>query len=130
MHSKSKIRVSANTTETKSVFRLTPYLITAGIGFAMASPAVSASPEEEGAAEMAPGQQRAAPEAPLESEIPAPTMDTNADGTSDAWDRNGDQKPDAWDTNGDGKPDLLDDNGDGKPDQARLILIKKQRRMI
>lgn len=115
MHSNSNMKISAKTTETKKVFRLTPYLITAGIGFAMASPAISASPEEGDTAEMAPEQQRAS-EAPLESEIPAPTMDTNADGTPDAWDRNGDKMPDAWDTNGDGKPDLLDDNGDGKPD--------------
>lgn len=82
--------------------RMTPYLITAGVGISMATAAV-ASPEDKSKEAM-------------ESEIPAPTIDTNGDGTADAWDRSGDGKPDAWDTNGDGRPDLLDDNGDGKPD--------------
>ncbi len=79
--------------------RLTPYLITVGLGL---STAVHAAEPKE-AAEPA-------------SEIPPPTIDTNADGTPDAWDRSGDGRPDAWDTNGDGSPDLLDDDGDGQPD--------------
>jgi len=83
--------------------RMTPYLITAGVGLSVATAAV-ASPDGEKT------------EDAMESEIPAPTIDTNGDGTADAWDRSGDGKPDAWDTNGDGKPDLLDDNADGQPD--------------
>lgn len=81
--------------------RMTPYLVTVGIGFSMATSAVAAQD---------------APEEPMESEIPAPTIDTDGDGTMDAWDRSGDGQPDAWDTDADGKPDLLDDDGDGKPD--------------
>jgi len=94
MHSKSpKIRLR----------HITPYLITAGVGLSMAT-SVSASPDDE--------KNRKS----MESEIPAPTLDTNADGIPDAWDRSGNGQPDAWDTNGDGKPDLLDDDADGKPD--------------
>jgi hypothetical protein len=83
--------------------RLTPYLITAGVGFAMATTA-TASPEQKETAKAG------------KSEIPAPTIDSNGDGKPDAWDRNGDRKPDAWDIDGDGSPDLVDDDGDGKPD--------------
>lgn len=53
---------------------------------------------------------------PPESEIPAPTIDTNGDGKPDAWDRDANGVPDAWDVDGDGKPDLLDNDGDGRPD--------------
>ncbi|MEP2989286.1 MAG: hypothetical protein ABJN65_10835 [Parasphingorhabdus sp.] len=87
----------------KRLRRMTPYLITAGVGLSVATASV-ASPDEEQSKEA------------MESEIPAPTIDTNGDGTPDAWDRSGDGKPDAWDTNGDGRPDLLDDDGDGQPD--------------
>lgn len=91
---------------TKHRIRMTPYLITVGAGFSMATGAVAGSPEMEKSPNV---------EA-MEAEIPAPTIDTDGDGTADAWDRSGDGAPDAWDTNGDGVPDLLDDNGDGKPD--------------
>ena len=86
--------------------RMTPYLVTASVGFSMATGALAISPEME----------KTSQEAPAESEIPAPTIDTDGDGKADAWDRSGNGQPDAWDTDGDGKPDLLDDNGDGKPD--------------
>ncbi|MEO9600501.1 hypothetical protein [Parasphingorhabdus sp.] len=81
------------------VVRMTPYLITVGLGLSVAANA--ASPES-------------AEEAP--SEIPAPTIDSDGDGVMDAWDRSGDGQPDAWDSDGDGQPDLIDDNGDGLPD--------------
>lgn len=81
--------------------RMTPYLVTVGVGFSMATGAIAAQDTQE---------------EPAESEIPAPTIDTDGDGAMDAWDRSGDGQPDAWDTDGDGKPDLLDDDGDGKPD--------------
>lgn len=87
----------------KRLRRMTPYLITVGVGLSVATSAM-ASPKGEKAKEA------------MDSEIPAPTIDTNGDGTADAWDRSGDGKPDAWDTDADGRPDLLDDNGDGKPD--------------
>lgn len=51
------------------------------------------------------------------SSIPAPTIDTDGDGTPDAWDRNGDAAPDAWDVDQDGMPDLIDEDGDGEPDR-------------
>ena len=57
--------------------RMTPYLITVGLGLSVAANA--AQPESSD-------------EAP--SEIPAPTIDTD-----------GDSQPDALDTDGDGKPD-------------------------
>ncbi len=94
------------------VLRMTPYLITAGLGFSMAAQA--ATPAEEVAVADTAMQEPSADD--VSSEIPAPTIDTNGDGTADAWDRSGNGQPDAWDTDGDGKPDLLDDNGDGKPD--------------
>jgi hypothetical protein len=59
-------------------------------------------------------------EAPTEKSVPAPTIDTNADGKADGWDRDGNGLVDAWDTNNDNKPDLFDDNGDGKPDDAKV----------
>ena len=90
-------------TAPKRLRRMTPYLITASLGLSVSASAVASPEVEEGKKEM-------------ESEIPAPTIDTNGDGKADAWDRSGDGKPDAWDTNGDGRPDLLDDNGDGQPD--------------
>lgn len=79
--------------------RLTPYLITVGLGLSVAAHAAD-------------------PKSPdvVPSEIPAPTIDTDGDGKMDAWDRSGDGQPDAWDSDGDGQPDLLDGNGDGKPD--------------
>lgn len=95
-----------STKPSKPLVRFTPYMITVGVGISMATGALAASPEME----------KTVQEAPEESEIPAPTIDTDGDGTADAWDRSGDGKPDAWDTDGDGKPDLLDDDGDGKPD--------------
>ncbi|MEM8826062.1 MAG: hypothetical protein AAF205_08945 [Pseudomonadota bacterium] len=49
---------------------------------------------------------------------PAPTMDSDGDGTPDAWDRDGDGRADAWDTDGDGSPDVLDQDGDGNPDDS------------
>jgi hypothetical protein len=58
----------------------------------------------------------AAGDTATEKAIPAPTIDTNADGKMDAWDRDANGTPDAWDVNGDGQPDQVDDNGDGKPD--------------
>ncbi|VWX56609.1 hypothetical protein [Sphingorhabdus sp. 109] len=83
----------------KRLRRLTPFLIGAGLGLSVAAHA--AEPETTD-------------EAP--PEIPAPTIDTDGDGSMDAWDRNGDRKPDAWDSDGDGQPDLLDNDGDGEPD--------------
>ncbi len=79
--------------------RMTPYLITVGLGLSVAANA--AQPESSD-------------EAP--SEIPAPTIDTDGDGVMDAWDRDGDAQPDVWDTDGDNQPDALDTDGDGKPD--------------
>lgn len=96
----------------RPMLRMTPYLITVGLGISTTANAAQA-PEEVQETEIAASDQ-ATVEA--QSEIPAPTIDTDGDGVADAWDRNGDKKPDAWDTDGDGKPDLLDDNGDGKPD--------------
>lgn len=49
---------------------------------------------------------------------PAPTIDTDGDGTMDAWDQRGDGKPDTWDTTGDGIPDAFDGDADGEPDPA------------
>lgn len=109
MHSKN----TSTRTSNKKV-RLTPYLITVGVGFSMAGGAIAAAPEMENASQEE--VQEAPAEAPLESEIPAPTIDTNGDGTADAWDRSGNGQPDAWDTDADGRPDLLDDDGDGQPD--------------
>lgn len=97
---------------TRPLTRLTPYLITVGLGISTAAGAAQA-PEEVMETEIAASDQATDD---VTSEIPAPTIDTNGDGVADAWDRNGDEKPDAWDTDGDGKPDLLDDDGDGKPD--------------
>ena len=79
--------------------RMTPYLIAAGLG--LSTGAHAAEPE-------------LADDQPME--LPAPTIDADADGLSDAWDRSGDGKPDAWDSDGDGQPDLFDDDGDGQPD--------------
>lgn len=79
--------------------RMTPYLITVGLGLSVVANASEPEPSDK-----------------MQSEIPAPTIDTNGDGTMDAWDRSGDGRPDAWDSDGDGRPDLLDDDGDGKPD--------------
>jgi hypothetical protein len=81
------------------VRRLTPYLITVGLGLSVAANAAQTETPDE-----------------VQSEIPAPTIDTDGDGKMDAWDRDGDGQPDAWDSDADGKPDLLDDNADGKPD--------------
>lgn len=85
----------------KTLRRLAPYLVTAGLGLSVAASA-------------------AEPESPDENppEIPAPTIDSDGDGIADAWDRTGDGQPDAWDTDGDGQPDRLDDDGDGQPDPA------------
>lgn len=79
--------------------RMTPFLITAGLGLSVA--AAAAEPEFSD---------------DRPSEIPAPTIDTDGDGLMDAWDRSGDGQPDAWDSDGDGQPDLLDNDGDGEPD--------------
>ena len=79
--------------------RMTPYLITVGLGLSAAASA--AEPEYSN---------------DKHSEIPAPTINSDGDGLPDAWDRSGDGQPDAGDEDGDGQPDLLDDNGDGKPD--------------
>lgn len=64
------------------------------------------------------GAVHAAEPARAQSEVPAPTLDTDQDGKADAWDRDGDGKADAWDRNGDGVPDAVDDDGDGRPDPA------------
>lgn len=79
--------------------RMTPFLVTVGMGLSVSAYA-------------------AEPESPddMQSEIPAPTIDSNGDGVMDAWDRSGDEQPDAWDSDGDGQPDLLDNDGDGQPD--------------
>lgn len=83
----------------KSLRRMTPYLMTVGLGLSVAASAAEPELSDE-----------------TPSEIPAPTMDSDGDGIMDAWDRSGDGRADAWDTDGDGQPDLLDDDGDGKPD--------------
>jgi len=87
----------------RSMLRMTPYLITVGLGFSVAANAATSQAEEKAKDRMA-------------AEIPAPTIDTNGDGKADAWDRSGNGKPDTWDTKGDGKPDIWDRSGDGKPD--------------
>ena len=79
--------------------RMTPYLITVGLGLSVAASAAEPELSDE-----------------VPSEIPGPTIDTDGDGAMDAWDRSGDGQPDAWDSDGDGEPDRFDDNGDGKPD--------------
>ncbi len=79
--------------------RMTPFLITAGLGLSVAAYATEPESPDE-----------------MQAEIPAPTIDSDGDGTMDAWDRNGDDQADAWDSDGDGQPDLLDDDGDGEPD--------------
>lgn len=79
--------------------RITPYLITVGLGLSI--PAYAAQPETSDE---------------MQAEVPAATIDSNGDGTTDAWDRNEDGQADAWDSNGDGKPDLADNDGDGQPD--------------
>ncbi len=79
--------------------RMTPYLMTVGLGLSVAANAAQPEVSDE-----------------VPSEIPAPTIDTDGDGTMDAWDRSGNGQPDAWDTDGDGQPDALDNDGDGKPD--------------
>ena len=95
------------------VRRMTPFLVTAGLGISAAAHAVQPPAEEVSAVDVAASEPAADDR---KSENPAPTIDTDGDGKADAWDRSGDGKPDAWDTDGDGKPDLLDDNADGKPD--------------
>ena len=79
--------------------RMTPFLITVGMGLSVAAHAAEPQSPDD-----------------MQSEIPAPTIDSDGDGTMDAWDRSGDGQADAWDSNGDGQPDLLDDDGDGQPD--------------
>ncbi len=79
--------------------RMTPYLITVGLGLSVTAHAAEPELSDD-----------------HRSEIPTPTIDTDGDGILDAWDRSGDGRPDAWDSDGDGQPDLLDDDGDGKPD--------------
>ena len=91
---------STNTPRTRR--RLTPYLITVGLGISAAAHAGEPKSKAEPA-----------------SEIPPPTIDTNGDRTPDAWDRDGNGRADAWDIDGDDRPDVVDDNGDGKPDLAR-----------
>ncbi|MEH6702999.1 hypothetical protein [Parasphingorhabdus sp.] len=86
-------------TASKRLRRITPYLITVGLGLSVAASAAEPELSDE-----------------VQSEIPAPTIDTDGDGLMDAWDRSGDGQPDAWDSDGDGQPELLDNNGDGKPD--------------
>ncbi len=101
------------------VLRMTPYLITVGLGFSIAAQAATPA-KEVGVADKGVAVADTAVQKPsgdnVSSEIPAPTIDTDGDGKADAWDRSGNGQPDAWDTDGDGKPDLLDDNADGKPD--------------
>ena len=58
--------------------RMTPYLITAGLGLSVAASAAQPVPSDD-----------------RPSEIPAPTVDTDGDGVMDAWDRDGDSQPDA-----------------------------------
>lgn len=48
---------------------------------------------------------------------PAPTIDTDEDGTPDAWDQRGDGRADSWDLDGDGRPDVFDRDGDGEADE-------------
>ena len=72
----------------KRLRRMTPYLITVGLGLSTAASAAEPEYSDD-----------------KQSEFPAPTIDTDGDGL-----------PDAWDEDGDGQPDLLDDNGDGKAD--------------
>ncbi len=86
-------------TQRNRMRQMTPFLITAGLGLSIAAHAAEPETQDE-----------------MQSEIPAPTIDSDGDGVMDAWDRNGDEKADAWDSNGDGQPDLLDEDGDGKPD--------------
>lgn len=79
--------------------RMTPFLITVGLGLSVTAHGAEPESTDE-----------------MQSEIPAPTIDTDGDGLMDAWDRSGNGRPDAWDSDGDGQPDLLDNDGDGKPD--------------
>ena len=88
----------SNTTRS-SMRRLTPYLVTVGLGLSVAAHAGEPESLED-----------------TKPDFPAPTIDTDGDGTMDAWDRTGDGEPDAWDSDGDGQPDLLDNDGDGEPD--------------
>lgn len=83
----------------KALRRMTPYLMTVGLGLSVAANAAEPELSDD-----------------KQSEIPAATIDTDGDGIMDAWDRSGDGTPDAWDTDGDGQPDALDNDGDGKPD--------------
>ncbi|WP_417621470.1 hypothetical protein [Parasphingorhabdus sp.] len=83
----------------KHVRRITPYLMTVGLGLAVAANAAEPESLDDETVE-----------------IPAPTIDTDGDGLMDAWDRSGNGQADAWDKDGDGQPDLLDDDGDGQPD--------------
>ena len=82
----------------KRLLRITPYIVTVGLGLSVAAHAAEQEPED------------------MQYEIPAPTIDTNGYGIMDCLDPSGNGQPDAWDTDGDGRPDLLDDDGDGKPD--------------
>lgn len=75
--------------------RMTPYLITVGLGLSVTAHAAEPEFSDD-----------------KRSEIPAPSIDTDGDGIVDAWDRSGDGRPDVWDSNSDDQPDLLD----GKPD--------------
>ena len=86
-------------TASKIVRRMTPYLITVGLGLSVAANAAQMEPSED-----------------VQPEIPSATIDTDGDGVMDAWDRSGDGQADAWDTDGDGRPDAVDNDGDGKPD--------------
>jgi hypothetical protein len=79
--------------------RMTPFLITVGLGLSFAANAAEPELTDD-----------------MQSEIPAPTIDSDGDGRMDAWDRSDDGQPDAWDSDGDGQPDLLDNDGDGEPD--------------
>ncbi|NCP25813.1 MAG: YiiQ family protein [Sphingomonadales bacterium] len=79
--------------------RMTLFLIPVGLGLSVTAHAAEPDSPDE-----------------MQSEIPAPTLDTDGDGLMDAWDRSGDGQPDAWDSDGDGQPDLLDNDGDGQPD--------------
>ena len=83
----------------KHLRRMTPYLITVGLGLSVAANAAEPEFSDD-----------------KQSEIPTPTIDSDGDGILDAWDRSGDGRADAWDSDGDSQPDLLDDDGDGKPD--------------
>jgi hypothetical protein len=64
------------------------------------------------------GKMSAPPQA-TDKAVPAPTIDSDKNGTPDAWDRDANGLPDAWDVNGDGRPDQVDDNGDGQPDDLK-----------